>query len=76
MNYCFRPDRSGPDLQVSFGCRESCRCLILLLKSSGNAALDKRKLFGTGKVLFLREGVKQTCIAQGNRFQSCTEEKT
>lgn len=76
LDYCFRPGRSGPDLNVSFGCGESCRCFVLLFESSGNAALDKRKLFGTGKGLFVREGVKQNCIAQGSRFQSCTEEKT
>lgn len=50
--------------------------LCIVFESSGNAALDKRKLFRIGKGLFVREGVKQNCIAQGSRFQSCTEEKT
>lgn len=76
MDYCFRPCRSGSDLNVSFGCRKSCRCFVLLFESSGNAAVDKRKLFRMGKGLFVRESVKQNCIAQGNRFQSCIEEKT
>lgn len=50
--------------------------LYIVFESSGNAAVDKRKLFRMGKGLFVREGVNQNCVAQGNRFQSCTEEKT
>lgn len=44
-------------------------------KRSGNAALDKRKIFRMGKGLFVR-GVRQNCLAQGNRFQSCIKEET
>lgn len=48
----------------------------MLFESIGNAAVNKRKLFRMGNGLFVREELKQNCIAQGNRFQSCTEEKT
>lgn len=60
------------DLDVGRAAGALCCCL----QRSGNAALDKRKIFRMGKGLFVREGVKQNCIAQGSRFQSCTEEET
>lgn len=60
------------DLDVGRAAGAFCCCL----QRSGKAALDKRKIFRMGKGLFVREEVKQNCIAQGNRFQSHTEEKT
>lgn len=60
------------DLGVGRAAGALCCCL----QRSRNSALVKRKIFRMGKGLFVRERVKQNCIAQGNRFQSCTEEKT
>lgn len=60
------------DLDIGRAAGALCCCL----QGSGNAALDKRKIFRMGKGLFVRKGVKRNCIAEGKRFQSCTEEKT
>lgn len=46
------------DLDLGRLAGASCFCL----QRSGNAALDKRKIFRMGKGLFVRERVRQNCL--------------